>query len=62
MRLPFSRQVKVVEVARSCGCERPRPRMNGRCRSCGGVVEWPVQDELPHGELWWAFTEEENRR
>lgn len=45
-----------------CACEHPRARMNGTCRTCGGAIEWPDHDELPHRELWWPLTDEENER
>ena len=56
MNLPLP---NLEELRQECGCERPRSRMDGRCRDCGGVV--PSREEvveLPYSRSWWPLTEE----
>jgi hypothetical protein len=62
MMLPLPELTEIIAVVPMCACERPRARMNGCCRTCGGAIEWPTPDDLPHRELWWPFTDEENER
>lgn len=59
MRLPF---VGLVEVVRECRCEVARTDVRGRCRRCGGRPEHRREPDLPYREVWWPFSEEENRR
>lgn len=46
---------------RRCSWKQPLRRMNGRCRTCSGLLqEEPMAIDLPFTQVWWPYTEEEN--
>lgn len=45
----------------SCTCKRPRHRLDGSCRTCGGdVPDDKVMSDVPFSEIWWPYSEAEN--
>lgn len=61
MMLPLPQLVEIVPVCECAG--RPWTTVSGRCRRCGGAPDWTNDEaDLPHRDVWWPYTDEENER